>query len=402
VRIGLLSTSFPRSEADAAGHFVLGFAQALVSQGHQVEVLAPEPHEPDYQTPPRFLGIDVRWLSYLPRRSQQRTFYGAGVLDNVRASPWTSVGLAPFSLALAAETRARMPHWDAVVSHWALPSALVAGALHGARPHLAVLHSADVFLLERLPTSRMRWLLATQIAKGAGSLLFSSRDLRRRFLALLAPLPRADVAPRAHVCPMGIEPSLPASESRIDLRARLGVTRFTLLSLGRLIELKGIEHAIEAVAQVPEVELVIAGYGPHLSDLRAAARQRGVPVRFVGAQHGADKTAWLHAADAFVLPSIVLKSGRTEGMPVTLLEAMEHGLPVIASDVGGVSDVVRNGENGYLVQPGQAGEIAAALRTLLADETMRGQLARGAKETAAMYHWQALAPRFEQLLLGTD
>lgn len=398
--IGLLTTSFPRADDDAAGHFVLGFARALVSRGHEVEVLAPEPHEDTYRLAPRHDGIVVHWVPYLPRRELQRTFYGAGVLDNLRRDPVSALGLAPFVASLARDTRARIGRWDAVVSHWALPSALVAGELCGALPHLAVLHSADVFVLERLPTARLRRLLATRIGKRARALLFSSRDLRRRFLALLDPLVRAELGARAHVCPMGIDPALPTCEPRRLLRERLALDRFTLLSLSRLIPLKGLEHAIDAASALPEIELVIAGYGPERDALEVHAKRRGARVRFVGAVYGATKRDWLSAADTFVLPSIQLANGRTEGMPSTVLEAMEHGLPVIASDVGGVSDTVRTGENGFLVRAGSAAEIENAVRALVADDALRQRFSAGAKETAELYHWETLAPRFEELLFA--
>ena len=199
---------------------------------------------------------------------------------------------------------------------------------------------------------------------------------------------------------MGIDPALPTSEPRSCLRQRLSLDRFTLLSLSRLIPLKGIEHAIDAVGALPEVELVVAGYGPQRDALEAHAKKRGARVRFVGALYGVEKGDWLHAADAFVLPSIQLASGRSEGMPSTLLEAMEYGLPVIASDVGGVSDTVRTGENGFLVRAGSAVEIEKAVRALVQDGELRARLAAGASETAELYHWQAMAPRLEELLFG--
>lgn len=393
MKIGLLTTSFPRGDEDAAGRFVLGFARALVARGHTLDVLAPAPHEPQYRAPPSFPGVRVRWVSYLPR-PWQRTFYGAGVLDNLRAQPLTAAGLVPFTLALARSTLSRGQAWDAVISHWALPCALIAGELARRRPHLAVLHSADVFLLEQLP---LRRALATRIARRADALLFSTRDLRRRFLALLAPLQRAELSSRAHVCAMGIEPTASAGAQRSALRTRLRIKRFTILSLGRLIELKGVIHAIEAVATLPEVELVIAGFGPEREALEQAAQHSGARVRFVGALHGREKVEWLRAADAFVLPSIVLPDGRSEGMPNSVLEAMEEGLPVIASRVGGLDDVVREGENGLLVPPGDAREIAAAVRALM-QRPLRSRLSKGARETAALYHWSALAPKLEELL----
>ncbi|MDB4974533.1 MAG: hypothetical protein JWN48_2874 [Myxococcaceae bacterium] len=396
MKVGLLTTSFPRSAEDVPGNFVLGFASALARRGHQLEVLAPAPDDAAYVAPPELPNLRVHWIRYAPR-ALQRTFYGAGVLDNVRAEPLTALGLLPFTLALAAGTRARMPGWDAVISHWALPCALLAGELRGARPHLAVLHSADVFVLEKLPSTRLRRMLATRIARRADALLFSSRDLRRRFLALLGPLARAELAGRAHVCPMGIEPAQPATEDRTRLRQRLRLEHFSVLSLGRLITLKGIEHAIDAVARLPASELLICGDGPLRGALEQRAQQRGTRVRFLGNVFGAQKAELFRAADAFVLPSIVLPNGRTEGMPTTLLEAMEHGLPVVASDVGGVSDVVRSDENGYLVAPADTAALARALATLQ-DDTVRARLSTGAHETAALYHWSELAPRIERLL----
>ncbi|MDB4988598.1 MAG: hypothetical protein JWN04_3776 [Myxococcaceae bacterium] len=398
MRIGLLTTSFPRSADDVPGQFVRGFARALTARGHQVDVLAPAPLERQYVDPPHEPNLSVEWLRYLAPRSLQRTFYGAGVLDNLRATPLAALGLAPFTLALAVAAHAHMPSWDAVVSHWALPCALVAGELCRGRPHLAVLHSADVFALESLPTAALRRVLATRLARRADTLLFSSRELRRRFLALLAPLARAELAGVAHVCPMGVEPAAEPGEPRAALRERLQLDRFTVLSLGRLIALKGIAHAIDAVAKLPNSELLICGDGPLRSELERHASRSGARVRFLGNVFGAAKTELFRAADAFVLPSIQLPSGRTEGMPQTLLEAMEHGLPVVASDVGGVSDVVRSDENGFLVAPGEAHAIAAALRSLL-DPATQSRLSKGAHATAKLYHWDELAPLLESLLI---
>lgn len=396
MRIGLVTTSFPRGEGDSAGSFVLGFARALAARGHQIEVLAPEPHEPRYRSPPAFAGVQVSWVRYLPR-PLERSFYGAGVLDNIRRDPRAVLGLAPFTFALGRAVRASAARWDAVVSHWALPSALVVGELSKA-PHLAVLHSADVFLLEQLPG---RALLSARIAKRADALLFSTRDLRRRFLALLAPLQRADAATRAHVCAMGIEPRAVTGEPRDAVRARLGLQRFTILSLGRLVPIKGVEHAIAAVARLADVELIVAGDGPERARLERLVASSGANVRFVGPVYGADKDALFRAADCFVLPSVVLRSGRSEGMPTTVLEAMEHGLPIVASDVGGLRDLLRDGENGLLVPPGQPGALVEAIGALR-ETTLRERLAAAARETAALYHWSVLAPRFEQLLVRDD
>src|SRR5687768_12606658 len=99
MRVGLLTTSFPRFEGGIAGQFVLGFARALAARGHELSVLAPEPHE--RLTLPTWPGVRLRWLGYLRPRTLQRTFYGAGVPDNLRRDPRAWLGLLPFSAALA-------------------------------------------------------------------------------------------------------------------------------------------------------------------------------------------------------------------------------------------------------------------------------------------------------------
>jgi len=395
VRIGLITTSFPREEGDIPGTFVLGFARALVARGHTFEVLAPEPHEARYDPAPSWQGIELRWVRYLPRELQ-RTFYGAGVLDNFRRDPRAWLGPLPFVASMLAAAAQRAQGWDAVVSHWALPSALIAGQVRGTRRHLAVLHSADVHLIERLPASK---LLADRVARSADTLLFSSRDLRRRFLACLDPMARIEVSARAHVSAMGIVPHVPVERDRETLRAELSLSGCVVLSLGRLVPIKGVDTLIRAVARQPELSLVVAGDGPERSSLQALAASLGANVRFVGEVRDQEKRAWLEAADLFVLPSRKLSSGRTEGMPITLLEAMGAGLPVVATQSGGLADLIEHEENGLLVASDDvAGLRAAILR--MRDPALRERLALNARETAEDYAWPALAPRFEALLFG--
>jgi len=391
VRVGLLTTSFPQRRGDPCGVFVHGFAKALASRGHEVEVLAPEPAT---GVVPTFTDVSVEWVPYLRPRHLQRTFYGAGVPDNLRRQPGAWLGLAPFTVQLTRTAKRRAPRWDALVSHWALPSALAAAAARGPRPHLAVFHSADLFLLERLP---LRQQLAQKIAAGTSSLLFVSPDHRARFLKLLPALARSEAAGRAHVCPMGVDPPGPGTEGRRALRKRLGFDRFTILSLGRLVPIKGLDQAIRAVAG-QDAELVLAGEGPEQGALASLGRKTGARVRFVGLVSGDEKTDYLAAADAFVLPSRPEPNGRDEGVPTALLEALAAGLPVVASRTGGIPSIIEDEDNGLLVAPGDATALAEALRRLAADRNLRRRLARRGAKVGALYTWPELAPNLEALL----
>lgn len=388
MRIGVLTTSYPRFEGDVAGVFVRGMARALAARGHTLEVLAPKPAAGE--APLTDPGVTLRWIDY---GAGLRTFYGAGVPDNVRRDPRAWPGLLSFPRALLEETRARAQGWDALVSHWALPSALVAGRVRGERPHLAVLHSADVHLMARLPLSGR---IAARVGASADELWFASNALRKRFLHLLAPVPRARLASRAHASAMGVELE-PPSAPRRALRQRLRFDRFTLLSVGRLVPIKGLRHAIDAIGGDAGVELVIAGEGPSQLELARRAAQRRARVRFLGVRTGRDKADLFAAADALVLPSIELSSGRTEGTPTVVLEAARAGLPVVASASGGVAELFDE-ESAWLVPPADVDALRRALRACALEPGARRSKAAAAREIGEAFTWEVLAPRIEDLL----
>jgi len=170
-----------------------------------------------------------------------------------------------------------------------------------------------------------------------------------------------------------------------------------VLSLGRLVPIKGVDRAVRAMAGI-DAELVVAGDGLSRGSLEALAKDLQVRARFTGIVRGDAKRDWLVAADAFVLPSLRLPSGRTEGTPTALLEAMSAGLPVIASAVGGIPDVVTHEKNGLLVPPDDVPALHAALSRVATDAALRKRLSRAAKTAAKRYVWSELAPHLEELL----
>ena len=158
---------------------------------------------------------------------------------------------------------------------------------------------------------------------------------------------------------------------KADARARLGLPAEEpiVLFLGALSPEKNIDVAIRAMASVPTGRLVVTGEGPQRATLEALADDV-VPSRvsFVGSTP--DPAASLAAADVVVLPSA------TEGMPGVLIEAGLSGVPVVATDVGGVGEVVVDGETGLLVPPGEPAPLASALTAVLADPGRLGARAR--------------------------
>jgi glycosyltransferase involved in cell wall biosynthesis len=141
----------------------------------------------------------------------------------------------------------------------------------------------------------------------------------------------------------------------------------------RLEEQKGHVHLLDAACLVPDVTFVFAGAGSQRHALEERVRALGLVdrVRFLGERR--DIPDLLAACDLVVLPSL------SEGLPLALLEAMAAGVPVVASQIGGVDELITSGETGLLVEVGDVEGLAAAIRHLLGDRPLALALASAAK-----------------------
>ncbi|MCP4199255.1 MAG: glycosyltransferase family 4 protein, partial [Proteobacteria bacterium] len=362
--VGFVTTSFPRWEGDPAGSFVFGLARALCRRGHRIEVVAPAPPgRADWgQGAPWLEGVRVFGAPYAWPRCLQRLFYGAGVLDNIAQNPVVA-GLVPGAVgSLAWTTGSRMGFWNAVLSHWLVPSALIAGLVRKRNStvrHLGLAHSADVHLLKKLPMGH--WL-ATAVVRSTDHLGFVSNGLREEFLATLDPVESEKARARSSVTPMGIDcKSLVSTISRQAARRKLKVAGYAVLFVGRLVPIKGVGVLLEAAANKDELQVIIAGDGPSRGALERQARERGVNARFLGWIGPEQRTELFQAVDVVVVPSRVLADGRHEGLPLVLIEALAAGRPVIASDTGAAAELIEHGRTGLLVPPENAQALRGAM-----------------------------------------
>jgi len=163
-----------------------------------------------------------------------------------------------------------------------------------------------------------------------------------------------------HVGPMPIEAPQRLRETRSELRHRLGIRGFTLLFLGRLVPVKGLDQLLVALASLPEpISIRIAGGGPEDERLRALAHDLGVDATFEGWVAGERKEALLQACDALVVPS-----GPRDGLPTVLFEARARSLPVIATEAGAIAEHMRGCADTLLVPPNDHVALGQAVRQL--------------------------------------
>jgi glycosyltransferase involved in cell wall biosynthesis len=189
-------------------------------------------------------------------------------------------------------------------------------------------------------------------------------------------------------------PPVPLLPARDELRNGFQLDGRVLAFAGRLGPQKALGVALEAVAAVPDVTLIIAGDGPDRRALERRATELALEgrVRFLGSVSREQVLRLFRAADASVL------SSAWENFPHTVVEALAVGCPVIATAVGGVPEVVRDGENGLLVPANDVPALAAAIRRFFDDGELRQRLAAAAPESVAGYTEQAVFTRIEDEL----
>ena len=176
---------------------------------------------------------------------------------------------------------------------------------------------------------------------------------------------------------------------RDELRDSFGMNGDTLAFAGRLGAQKALEVAFAAVDAVDGVTLLVAGDGEERARLEGVAGSR---VRFLGPQPRERILELFRAADASLL------SSSWENFPHTVVESLAVGTPVIATRVGGVAEVVQDGENGLLVESGDAGALADAIRRYFGDEAFRAHLRANAAESVRAYDRNTVFARIEQAL----
>ena len=284
----------------------------------------------------RAFGVTVEVVSPLSF-SHYGIAYGHGVVGNLRRRPWLWLFVPAMLVAFTRAARRAARDADLVHAHW-LPAGVVA-ALTGRR-FIVQLWGTDVELAKRAPWAA-RWAL-----RRARLTICASQEL--------AGAAREFGARAVRVIPGGVD--VPEHVAEPDKPPHV-------LFAGRLSPEKGVLELVEAAGGLP---LVIAGDGP----LRAQ-----VPTALGFVPH--DRLLGLYEQAA-----VVACPSHREGYGVVCAEAMAHGRPVVASAVGGLRDLVVDGETGILVPPGDVGALREALERLLGDAALRKRLGDAARERA--------------------
>ncbi|HST23242.1 MAG TPA: glycosyltransferase family 4 protein [Blastocatellia bacterium] len=380
----ILTSSFPTGTTDETCGYIRDFARS-VSVDFNVKVLAPA--DRNAQAWPEDLFALVRSSSPLPEWLDP---FQASIDFNSLRSQTLSVKLASaisfaafFKDAIKLASRA-----DVICSHWLVPSGFIGALLSRMlnKPHIAIEHSGALHLLAGM---RGGARLARFIIDGCNRVVTVSEDLKQKLLALCP-----DAGGKAEVIPMGVQ----HCEAMKNIQSE---SETTILFIGRLTEIKGVDVLLKAVQQIDGAQLLIAGDGEQRNTLETLAQNLSVNAKFLGQVEATRRSMLLSSCAAIVIPSRVLADGRTEGTPVVCLEAMAAGLPVVASSVGGLAEVIIDGHNGLLFEPENHAMLAEKLMLVSSNAALRRKLSRNAHLTASDYAWSRIGTRFSELIKGT-
>jgi glycosyltransferase involved in cell wall biosynthesis len=354
VRVLVLSSTFPQYPEDPRGRFILRHWEARAAAGDTVRFLVPDTAwvHGDLAS-----NCEVVRFRYAPHDLSSLTG-SFGILENIRDRPWRALLVPPFLAALRGALRSELRRFapDRIAAHMFAPCGLVAAPLARAAglPCDIHGHGTDVDLVLALPaplrTRALRSLLAAE------RLSFPSRDKLLRFTRALG---LASPPPHCHVDTM---------VATLDAHAPPITTVATrdVLFVGRLIKQKGVADLLDAAALMhPSPRLEIAGDGPERPRLQAMAAARQLDARFHGFVDGARRDALYRRAALLCVPS--REVGRlSEGAPLVIAEARRFGLPVVATAVGGIPELMRDLYPGAaLVRPNAPEALARALERAL-------------------------------------
>ena len=355
VKILTFSTLYPSEARPQHGIFVETRLRKLVESGAvKARVMAPCPWFP-------FSSQVFGRYADLARQPRMEVRHGLCVAyPRYPQLPKVGMSVAPLALfsavlpVLRRQIRAG-DDFDVIDAHYFYPDGVAAVLLGRAlgRAVVVTARGSDLNVIAEFAVPR-RWI--RWAARQADGLVAVSSGLQRRLVGLGVP------EERVHVLRNGVDLALFRPTDREATRMALGLTRPTLLAVGNLVGLKRHRLMVEALAGLPEFDLIIVGEGPERAAIEALARklQLAGRVRLLG------RVPQDRLSDIYTAADLLLLVSTSEGWPNVLLESMACGTAVIVSDIDGIADIVAAPEAGCILPETTPSRIAAAVRAFFA------------------------------------
>jgi len=369
MKVLVLTTTFPRYVGDSVPAFVYYLCKSLSDLGVEITVLAPHTREKQYGV---ISDMNIERFDYFLNM-------GYGLPPKLKSRGFKKYKVFFLTYSMWKHARHISKTVDIVHGHWLFPSGYVTSKLQ--KPYVITAYGIELFLAKE--NSLLRRFLKPSV-EGADRIIAISRNTARKTRELF-PLAKTKI----------IRLGFSLLENGDQEEERVGNT---ILFVGRLVKRKGAEYLLKAFkhleARIP-VELMIVGDGPERKNLEMLVHDLNLRnVTFYGFIPQSHLKSFYQRASVFVLPAITDPTGDTEGLGVVLLEAMSCGVPVIASCVGGIPDIITDGKTGLLVEEKNSIQLAEAIKALLIDCELRSRLVNNATcVVQTEFSWERIAKR---------
>lgn len=378
------ASTFPRWENDTEPRFVLDLCRHMTDQ-FDVTVLVPA--APGAKEKEVLDGVKVIRYHYFPIHKWETLCYPGAIVPRIREKK-VRILLVPFLLlSLYFHLMRLLPNYDLVHAHWLIPQGIVQSFFK--KPYIVTGHGGDVTSLNKGILRRLK----IRCMKKAGHVTVVSEHLRSQVQKLSPGI-------EPSVISMGVDSTRFGKQYRVSNYFGQGEKKVVLF-VGRLVEKKGVAYLIEAMKEIDAL-LVIVGDGPikeKLVDQSADMKER---VVFLGAKTHKELKTIYASSDIFVAPSITAKDGDQEGIPTAIMEAIASGLPVIASDSGGISDLITSGINGFLCKEKDVIELRNNINMLIKNSELVDRFKKESKLIVSRYDYNVIAERYKKILSGME
>jgi glycosyltransferase involved in cell wall biosynthesis len=389
MNILMITTSYPRTPSDGSAPFIAAIAEGVAKLGHNVDLILP--HHPLLKESERN-GVSLH--TYRVPGDEKNPAWGyaqsleADVHLKKRVYPLALLAMhRAYQLALKVAKKNRP---DLIHAHWVLPNGFIAARLSQKLgvPLVVSLHGSDMYLArkKRIFGAFARWVL-----KRANAVTACSPDLQEQAMQLS----NRNVT----LTEYGVDVNLfsPGGERQ----------QGTVLAVGRLVHKKGFVELLHAFSQIfryyKNNTIEIVGDGPLLEPLRDKSTQLGIAerVRLPGSAQHSDLPELYRRAEIVAVPSITDAEGNRDGLPNVLLEALASGCAVIASDIPGIRNVIKDHQDGLLVRSGDIESLSSAMVELFRDPELRERLGAAARSRAANeLSWDVKCKQLENIYLA--
>ena len=385
MKIGVITSAYPEFEDDPHGIFVHRLMKEISKQGHEVHVLAPYTGK---KTKYILEGVHVERFHYFYPKRFQRLCGRSGMIDNVKEGLLVKLQVLTFLFFNIIHSLRKFRNIDIVHVQWPIPNGLgplFLKKIYGI-PYINTIHGEEVYLSKRYHTAfALKWFVNNSVKTITNS--SATKD---------SCLEAGIEKDKLDIIPFGVN---------IDFYKPLKIPKDKkisyILAVGYLIERKGFEYLIKAVKEVLKkhgnIHLTIVGSGPLEERLKNIIKELKLDSNAKIMKNVSDEEL-LHlynSSDLFVLPSIVDSQGNTEGLGVVLLEAMACKLPVIGSNIGGIPDIIQDGETGLLVPEKDISGLSNAILSLIENEELQEKIAvNGYNKVRERFSWEKIAESY--------